>query len=254
MNKLLIASVAAAALSASSAFAADVGMPLKAPAPPPLPAPSWTGCYLDGGGGYGMWKQTHHDETDPGLDVLTEDITTGGSGWYGTIGGGCDYQVGSILGGNVIVGILADYDFMDLTGTYLVPLNGLTGTEKESGAWAVGGRVGYAITPTVMGYFNAGYTQAHFDGFGLNGLGVPTPFSTASATFDGWFAGGGTEISLAPFLPRGFFLRSEYRYSSYSAQDVAYLPLAATGTASHETKQVQTITSALVWKFNWMGH
>ena len=39
-------------------------------------------------------------------------------------------------------------------------------------------------------------------------------------------------MSLAPFLPQGFFLRSEYRYASYSARDVPYLPLPATFTAT----------------------
>src|SRR5262249_42313719 len=39
----------------TSVMAAD--MPLKAPAPPPAPVYNWTGCYVKGGGGYGMWNQ-----------------------------------------------------------------------------------------------------------------------------------------------------------------------------------------------------
>jgi outer membrane immunogenic protein len=255
MKKLLLASIAGLALASGSAFAAD--MPVKAPylkAPPP-PAYTWTGCYVDGGGGYGLWKQTHHDETDPGFIALTSDVDSGGSGWYGTVGAGCDYQVGAIAGGNVILGVLADYNFMDLTGNYQVPVNGLIGNEKENSAWAVGGRIGFAFTPGVMGYMNGGFTEAHFDGFNLfTDAGAPTIFSTAAQTYDGYFLGGGTEMSLAPFLPQGFFIRSEYRYSSYDAKDVPYLPLALTGTASHSEKQVQTATTALVWKFNWLGH
>jgi outer membrane immunogenic protein len=255
MKKLLLASIAAGlALASGSAFAAD--MPVKAPyikAPPP-PVYSWTGCYLDAGGGYGMWRQNHHDfDTITGV-ALTDDVSTAGSGWYGTVGGGCDYQLGSIMGGNLVIGAFADYDFMDLTGTYIVPVNTLTGTEKESDAWAAGGRIGFAFTPTLMGYINAGWTEARFNGFGLNAGAFPTIFSMPGQTYNGWFTGGGSEMSLAPFLPQGFFLRSEYRYASYSAEDVPYLPLPATFTASHESKQVQTITTALVWKFNWMGH
>jgi opacity protein-like surface antigen len=41
---------------ATSVMAAD--MPVKArPAPPPAPVYNWTGCYIKGGGGYGMWNQ-----------------------------------------------------------------------------------------------------------------------------------------------------------------------------------------------------
>jgi outer membrane immunogenic protein len=242
---------------AGSAFAAD--MPLKAPPlAPPAPSYSWTGCYINGGGGYGLWKQRHFDETDPGFARLTATVDTGGSGWLGTVGGGCDYQLGAIAGGNVVIGALADYNFMDIKGDYMVPVNTLTGTEKESRSWAVGGRIGYAVMPGVLGYVNAGWTQAKFDSFGLvaGAAGVPTPFSTAAQTYNGWFLGGGTEIALG-FLPRGFFLRSEYRYSSYGAKDVPYLPQTgplATLTASHSDKQVQTITTSLVWKFNFFGH
>jgi outer membrane immunogenic protein len=60
MKKLLLASITGLALASGSAFAAD--MPVKAPyykAPPP-PAYSWTGCYIDGGGGYGMYNQDSH--------------------------------------------------------------------------------------------------------------------------------------------------------------------------------------------------
>jgi outer membrane immunogenic protein len=254
MMKSMLGLVAISALITAPAIAADLRMPVKAPPPPAIT--SWTGCYVNAGGGYGFWKQNHFDETDPGFVPITQTVSTGGNGWLGTVGGGCDFQVGAIAGGNIVIGAFADYDFMNLTGTYVVPVNGLIGTEKESGAWAVGGRIGYAFTPTLMGYVNAGWTEAKFDSFNLitNGIpSVPTIFSTAAQTYNGWFIGGGTEVSLAGFLPHGFFLRSEYRYASYGAQDVPYLPLPLTFTASHETKQVQTITTSLVWKFNFGG-
>ncbi len=53
----LVSGAMLGALAVGSAMAAD--MPVKAPmlmkAPPP--AYSWTGCYIGGGGGYGMWNQ-----------------------------------------------------------------------------------------------------------------------------------------------------------------------------------------------------
>ena len=46
----------------------------------------------------------------------TPSSTTGGRGWYGQAGGGCDYQftLGNL--GNCIVGVFADYDFMSIKG------------------------------------------------------------------------------------------------------------------------------------------
>src|SRR5258705_9509455 len=57
MKKLAIALTAIAAFTAP-AFAAD--MPVRTPVSVPAPvayAPSWTGCYVGGGGGYGLWNQ-----------------------------------------------------------------------------------------------------------------------------------------------------------------------------------------------------
>ncbi|MGB7825718.1 MAG: autotransporter domain-containing protein, partial [Pseudolabrys sp.] len=57
MRKLTLAAAAFVALT-GSAIAAD--LPRKAPAavaPAPLPVATWTGCYLTGGVGYGMWNQ-----------------------------------------------------------------------------------------------------------------------------------------------------------------------------------------------------
>jgi outer membrane immunogenic protein len=56
MKKLTLAAAAIAALT-GSAIAAD--LPRKAPvvAPAPVPVATWTGCYIAGGVGYGMWNQ-----------------------------------------------------------------------------------------------------------------------------------------------------------------------------------------------------
>jgi outer membrane immunogenic protein len=257
MKTLLAASLTGFALLSGSAMAADLP-----PAPPVYKAPAvvaptytWTGCYVEGGGGYGLFNQDHYAETDPGFVQTTAKTNTGGRGWYGTAGGGCDYQVGQVWGGSVILGVLADYNFMGLqSNNFQEPTSGLIGNEKETSSWGAGARIGYAFTPGTMGYMNAGYTQAHFNSFGLTTNGFPavaTIFSFPSQTYNGWFLGGGTETSLTPFLPQGFFLRSEYRYSSYQAKDVPILPLTITSTADHMQKYVQTIGTSLVYKFNW---
>jgi outer membrane immunogenic protein len=260
MKNFLIASVAAVALSASPALAADMGVPYKAP-PPPAPEISWTGCYVDGGYGYGFWDQNQFTETFPGLAQISANVDSGGRGWLGRFGGGCDYQftLGNL--GNFVVGALADYDWMDVHGQMSPGNTSLVGNEKESGAWYAGGRFGYLVTPALLTYFDAGYTETHYDQISLNLLTAPfTPgFDLIPAhTYSGWFIGGGTEYALNfSFLPiHGLFWRNEWRYASYDSADLPIETPAGglTAVGMHANKDVQTITSSLVWRFNWPGH
>jgi outer membrane immunogenic protein len=258
MKRLFIASAVALALSASSAFAADLSVPYYK-APPPLPPPvSWTGCYVDGGIGYGMYTQTSHSEISATYVPIGAQVTNGGEGWLGRLGGGCDYQT-PLLDHRVVVGAFADYDFMNLRGTFSDPSGPVTGSEKETGAWYAGGRLGYLVTPSLLTYVDGGYTQTRFSPINfLTPLAAPvaTGLTLSGHTYNGWFIGGGTEYALN-FLPiHGLFWRTEYRYADYQAADVPIV-IAATGgpfgVSEHIQKDVQTITSGLVWRFNFGG-
>jgi outer membrane immunogenic protein len=242
----------------SVAGAADMNMPLKAPLAPPPPAYTWTGCYISGGGGYALWnRDLYTQNTVTGVATVTS--TDGGRGWMGVFGGGCDYQfsLGSL--GNWVIGAFGDYDIMDIEGTNEPQGLALSGSEKESNAWFVGGRLGYLVTPSLMTYFDGGYTQTRFDQVNFATIfSTPSVTSLPAQTYSGWFLGGGTEYALNfSWLPiHGLFWRNEYRYASY---DSATNPIinTATGAATvfSETSRpyVQTITSSLVWRFNWMG-
>lgn len=255
MKHVLIASVTAIALSTGSALAADMGMPLKAP-PAPAPAVSWTGCYLDGGAGYGFWDQ-RHNLNDAGF-ALSETTDSAGQGWLGRLGAGCDYQISRF-----VVGAFGDYDFADLHGT--IADGTLAGEEKESSAWAVGGRIGYLVTPSLLTYFDGGYTQARFSGINFNFNEAPfsaTGDFVASHTYHGWFIGGGTEYALSGIVPiSGLFWRTEYRFAQYQAADLPIDCSSAalcgavgpTGVTLHSRQDVQTITSGIVWRFNFGG-
>src|SRR5580704_4284861 len=132
MRKLLLGTAISLAI-VTGASAAD----LYVKAPPP----GWTGCYLAGGGGYGMWTQDQFIETDPGhgrTDPTTS--TNGGRGWFGTAQGGCDYQLGS----SWVIGAFADGDWGSLKGTAHVS-GGAVGDETNSSTWAAGGRAGYLV-------------------------------------------------------------------------------------------------------------
>jgi outer membrane immunogenic protein len=241
----------------SAANAAD--MPYKVPAytPPPAPTFSWTGCYVDAGVGYGFWDQKHNGngEIDPGTPALASTVNSGGEGWLGRLGGGCDYQT-PLFNNRFVIGAFADYDFTDLSGTFQDSNVENFGREKESGAWAVGARVGYLVTPSLLAYFDGGYTQARFDTINLViDPAVATGFFYPAHTYQGWFIGGGTEYALSGIVPiNGLFWRNEYRYAQYQS---ATLPLECTcaggppNYSSTMQKDVQTITSGLVWRFDF---
>lgn len=256
--KRFIIGFAGIALLTGSAFAADMApAPVYKAPPPPPPAVSWTGCYVNGGGGYGVSNTDQNEETSPGFVSTTSTTTSGGRGWLGTVGAGCDYQftLGNL--GNFVVGVLADYDFMDVQGQMVPPPLADVGTEKESGAWSVGGRIGYLVTPNLLTYTNAGFTEARFNAVTFN-LNV-APFtpgvnSIPSQTYQGWFLGGGTEYALNwSWLPvKGLFWRNEYRFSVYEGKDVPLFGAggAPSGFAERTNPYTQTIVSELVWRFN----
>ena len=67
MKKLLLGAVALVVLAAGPSVAADLAT--RAPAayipPPAPPPPTFTGCYVNGGAGYGLWNIDHF--SNPGL-------------------------------------------------------------------------------------------------------------------------------------------------------------------------------------------
>jgi len=272
---LLIGSLIGLGLASGSAFAAD--LPVTAPAyeppavvtaPPPPPAYTWTGCYITGGVGYGLWTQDHYGETLTSLTPLTPTVSASGEPWVGTVGAGCDYQVGP----HWLIGAFGDYNYMSLIygGSFQEPLTGWVGNEPSESAWAVGARIGYLLTPKLLAYVNAGYTRARSGQINLLTATVPQtapagcgagPCFIPSYINGGWFIGGGTEFALWDIIPvPGLFWRIDYRYSSFSAVDLPILtstgaPVTCAGVAcgEHLQKDYQTATTGLVWRFNVDG-
>jgi outer membrane immunogenic protein len=249
-------------------MAAD--MPTKAPImkAPPMPVYSWSGCYIDGGLGYGMWNQDHSTTTDFIIGVVdtpnitTAEVTNGGRGWLGRFGGGCDLQLSGTFS-SFVIGAFGDYDTMDLKGSLIpqtIVANVISGDEKESSAWAVGGRIGYLIAPSIMSYVDAGWSETRFDQVNLQGsLGGATGTAFAQHTYNGWFLGSGFEYNFTWLPIQGLFLRTEYRYASYNRDNLTEFNLATgapagnagLGNVLHAKPQTQTVTTSLVWRFNW---
>jgi len=113
MKKLVLALTAIAAFT-GSASAADLGARPYAKAPAPVMTPSWTGFYIGGGGGYGMWTaDTRTINFNTGACVLCETQTQGGKGYFGSVSAGFDWQ----FGGSWVAGVFGDGQFGSINGT-----------------------------------------------------------------------------------------------------------------------------------------
>jgi outer membrane immunogenic protein len=256
MKKWAIAFAATAALT-GQAFAADMAVKAR-PAPIPVPVANWTGCYVSGGIGYGLYDQENVDYFNPAPAArvqLSAQYDTGGRGWLGRIQGGCDYQFGGIGSWNLVIGAFADYDWADIHGRYS---NGLTVTnETLRDQWAVGGRIGLLVTPQLLTYFSGGYTEARFN-YGTTYFNLPALVATGTYlpghTYSGWFLGSGLEYNLG-WAP-GLYLKTEYRFSEFDVgtnQHRFIANNALTGFEVDSKKFVQTVTTSLVYKFNFGG-
>lgn len=268
MKVKILATAAMATLAAiGSASAADLPPP-TAPvyykAPPP-PVNNWTGCYIGGGGGYGMWTQDSF--VTFGSTAITASQTNGGKGWFGQGQGGCDYQFNLPLGNwnpSVVIGLFGDWEGGSIRGTSSFP--GVVGAETESSSWAVGGRAGYVVTPRLLTYFDGGFTQARFDSVNYNlaiAGGGPTGLGLAAQTYNGWFIGSGFEYAFDWLPISGLFLKTEYRYSQFGGNNGVSVPITGTaggglvvpaGVALNSQKATQMVSTELVWRFNWFGH
>ncbi len=75
----------------------------------------------------------------------------------------------------------------------------------------LGLRAGYVVSPSAMIYAKAGYSNARVTAHYTSG----TTTTKEAANLDGFRAGAGVEVAIAPRI----FVKGEYRYSHYSDQD-----------------------------------
>ena len=112
MKKLIIALTAVAAFT-GSASAADLAARPYSKAPMMAPVYNWTGFYIFGGVGGGIWDASTFTRVTPGGNALSINQTQGGDGWFGTVGAGYDWQVSPTW----VFGIFGDGQFGSLRGT-----------------------------------------------------------------------------------------------------------------------------------------
>jgi outer membrane immunogenic protein len=127
-------------------------------------------------------------------------------------------------------------------------------------AWAAGVRVGYLVAPNVLSYVNGGYTGAHWSGTTLLGAlsGFPSGTHTNSFNQNGVFVGGGFENNLNIFgiSAPGWFMKTEYRAAYYDRKNINELVDGTNALVGRDIAFkpfVQTISTSLVYRFNWGG-
>jgi outer membrane immunogenic protein len=276
MKKVLLALTAVAAMT-GSASAADLGARPYVKAPMAAPVANWTGFYIFGGGGGGLWNADSNVNSTgvaggfafgPAGTMVTRDQRLGGSGWFGTVGIGYDWQVNPTW----VIGAFADGQFGDIRGSLTDSALGTEGREKLRTSYAAGARLGYLVAPNVLSYVNAGYSGSEWSGTTQTFLvspvfGAPTGPQTTTGSFrrDGWFIGGGVENNLNIFgiSAPGWFMKTEYRSSFYNrislpttfatGNGIGGVAGALTGEAITFKPWTQTISTSLVYRFNWSG-
>jgi len=268
MKKLVLALSAVAAFT-GSALAADLPARTYSKAPMMAPVYNWTGFYIFGGAGGGLWDADSNVQSTgvvgaaggfgPAGTALSRDQRTGGDGWFGTVGIGYDWQ----FNGKWVAGIFADGQFGDIHGSLSDPFFGTEGREKLKTSYAAGARIGYLVAPNVLSYVNGGYSGSQWSGTTQSFLTPPPGNFTTTASFhrNGWFIGGGVENNLDIFgiTAPGWFMKTEYRSAFYDRATLAetFAPgsgaVGLTGTAVTFKPFVQTISTSLVYRFNWGG-
>ena len=269
MKKMALALVVSAAF-VGQATAADMAVKARPAPPPPPPVYNWTGCYISGSVGYGLFdNETSSDFVDPATGLIfanTPRTDYGGRGWLAGGGGGCDYQFGFGGGGGIfgtgqfVIGFLGDYYWSDMKGFRGAPSAGnfFTAQEKVDSQWAVGGRIGWLVNPNTLTYFSGGYTEANLTGVGnffspVVGAAPALGASLPGRTVQGWFLGGGVEYQ-SGWIPN-LTWKTEYRFSEYDRVDRAEFfntpPIVATGFGTSDKLFTQTVMTSLVYRFNF---
>ena len=267
MKKLVLALAAVAAFTGSASAADLAARPYaKAPAPVVM-APSWTGFWISGGFGYGIGQYQSSVTNIPGTTVFDVGHDAGMKGWLGKVGVGYDYQFAGPMG-NWVIGAFADATDGNVSGrnnftcpgACFGPTQGYYGAIQNDWSWAVGGRVGFVALPSLLTYFNAGYTQADIKGTSyLSTLDNSAGPSVGSRRLNGWFVGGGTEYAVTQ-IP-GLFWKNEVRFSTFDQRTDTNVCVAG-GTCGvagslHSLDRnrlyEQTATTELVYRFNWGG-
>lgn len=189
MKRILLATVALAALGSASALAADLPQRPVYKAPVMVaPPPTWTGCYIGGniGGAFGNASVTDN--------ASGAEVSGNGSGFAGGGQIGCDYEFSS----GFVIGMRDMFDGTSnkKSGTFATgPLAGDVANLNNQWFDTLTARLGYAVQPDWLLYFQGGGAWAQTS---TNITAAGLQIGQTSSTRTGWTIGGGIEWMFAP--------------------------------------------------------
>jgi outer membrane immunogenic protein len=218
--RIITATTLASIALGGVAAAADMAVP---PVPVALPAP-WQGFYLGVNAG-GTFGDANNDFGFASVDLPLK----------GAMGGG---QIGyNWQAGPMVYGLETDFQGSSLKGSIstpcLAPLCGLplSASYSQELRWfgTVRGRVGYAQAGWVL-YATGGYAYGHVDTNATATAGPVSAQLSTSETANGWTAGAGAEMLLAP----RWSVKIEYLYVDLGHVTTSF-PIAGLPTINDST-------------------
>lgn len=173
-----------------------------------------------------VWDCDKHSKGDKYTDLHSQSESDKWS-VFGTLQIGYD----RLLTDRLLIGAFADFDFFhdnELKFSDSSRKGSLNGSVDRENMWTIGGRLGYLVTPRVLVYGLAGYSQLNLDGELDAKFSDPLggPHSTnanvsINERVDGWTVGGGVEAKLEKRLS----LKLEYRYSHFDGAQASYFDM-----------------------------
>ncbi len=242
--KLSASLIAAAILTAHSAFAADLPAQPVYKAPVAVVAQTWTGFYVGANGG---WARSHNCWVfDPATTANSEGCHNGD----GAVAGG---QIGyNWQTGRTVFGLEAAGDWANLKGSNeSVSFPGNFNQTKVDAIGMFTGRLGWAAWNSTLLYVKGGAAVTH-NKYLATTL-VPVTSATSSDTRWGWVAGAGIEYAFAP----NWSIAGEYDYLDMGSKVVRFGDFTGgffcTATCQERINQrVHMVTARLNYRF-WTG-
>lgn len=222
MKRLLIAA-AVAVFGASIAHAADLKARRYVKAPvPPVPVYAWTGCYAGGHAGSGWHRIDQVANTNTAGAAFIPPLPYGssdGAAFLGGVQAGCDYQ----FSGNWVAGVqgMASFGNIKSSNASTDPRLTAFGEFQQSttrNIYTATGRLGYLLTPQILGYAKGGGAWSHVDTLVFGTIPFFFPSESVESNRAGWTVGGGFEWMFAS----KWSAFVEYNYMDFGQRALAF--------------------------------
>jgi outer membrane immunogenic protein len=216
-----------ACAAASSAFAADLTIPMPPPAPPLAPAPvpvavpvyNWSGFFVGGHLGYGWGSESMRLTPDssypPGTIVPA--IAADPRGVVAGVQYGTNWQFDRL-----VLGTESDFSFTDIRRSQTIVASGVTNTGEQKLPWFGTTRVraGYTLQDNLLIYATGGLANGTAKGsFSAIGPGAGA-VGSRSKTLWGWNVGGGLEYGMGPWSAKVEYLHYDIGTLTFYTIDV----------------------------------